>query len=196
MPKLGAEPIRRAALVQAAIAAVGEAGSLDVTVAQIARRAGMSSALAHHYFGSKDQIFLAAMRQILSDFGAEVRRGLAAAGSHRGRLGSIVAASFAPESFRPEVISAWMTFYAMAHSSPEARRLLIIYQRRLRSTLLHDLRPLIGARAPTVAEGVAALIDGMYLRAALAIDEPQGDHACDLVLAHLARELTFARGDA
>ncbi|MFB2532252.1 transcriptional regulator BetI [Paracoccus sp. p3-h83] len=196
MPKIGAEPIRRAALVKAAIAAVGEAGSLDVTVAQIARRAGMSSALAHHYFGSKDQIFLAAMRQILSDFGAEVRRGLALAGSRRARLGAVIAASFTPVNFQPEIIGAWMSFYAMAHSSPEARRLLVIYQNRLRSTLLHDLRPLIGTRAPAVAEGVAALIDGMYLRAALAHDAPDGDHARDLVLGHLARELTHSRGDA
>jgi TetR/AcrR family transcriptional repressor of bet genes len=52
MPKLGMEPIRRAALVSATISEIGRAGSLDVTVSQIARRAGMSSALAHHYFGS------------------------------------------------------------------------------------------------------------------------------------------------
>ena len=48
MPKLGMEPIRREALVKATIAEIGAAGSLDVTVSQIARRAGMSSALAHH----------------------------------------------------------------------------------------------------------------------------------------------------
>ena len=41
MPKLGMEPIRRAALVNATIAQIGETGSLDVTVAQIAKRAGM-----------------------------------------------------------------------------------------------------------------------------------------------------------
>ena len=35
MPKLGAEPIRRAALVKATIETVGEAGSLEVTVARI-----------------------------------------------------------------------------------------------------------------------------------------------------------------
>ncbi len=63
------EPIRRQALVQATIAEIGAAGSLDVTVAQIARRAGVSSALAHHYFGGKDQIFLAAMRHILTAYG-------------------------------------------------------------------------------------------------------------------------------
>ena len=72
MPKLGMEPIRRAALVKATIAEIGDAGSLDVTVSRIAKRAGMSSALAHHYFGGKDQIFEAAMRHILRDYGQAV----------------------------------------------------------------------------------------------------------------------------
>ena len=50
MPKLGMEPIRKAALVKATIVEIGRTGSLDVTVSQIAKRAGMSPALAHHYF--------------------------------------------------------------------------------------------------------------------------------------------------
>ena len=64
MPKVGMEPIRRAALIKATITEIGKAGSLDITVSQIAKQAGMSSALAHHYFGSKDEIFLAAMRHV------------------------------------------------------------------------------------------------------------------------------------
>ena len=42
MPKLGMEPIRKAALVKATITEIGRVGSLDVTVSQIAKRAGMS----------------------------------------------------------------------------------------------------------------------------------------------------------
>ena len=79
MPKLGMEPIRKAALVKATITEIGRVGSLDVTVSQIAKRAGMSSALAHHYFGSKDDMFLAAMRHVLTLYGAEVRGALAVA---------------------------------------------------------------------------------------------------------------------
>ena len=79
MPKVGMEAPRRAALVQATVAEVGAAGSLDVSVAQIARRAGMSSALAHHYFGSKQRIFSAAMRYILTAYGNSVRARLAVA---------------------------------------------------------------------------------------------------------------------
>jgi len=189
MPKLGAEPIRRAALVKATIEMVGDSGSLDVTVAQIARRAGMSSALAHHYFGSKEQIFLAAMRSILSIYAAEVRGALAAAEGHRGRLRAIVRASFGPGSFRREAVGAWLNFYVLAQTSLEARRLLAVYQGRLHSNLMHDLRPLIGARAAGVARGVGALVDGVYIRAALTPGNADRRSAAVLVLEYLEREM-------
>jgi len=165
MPKLGMEPIRRDALVNATIAEIGAAGSLDVTVSRIAKRAGMSSALAHHYFGGKEQIFLAAMRRILTDFGAEVRAELAIAVPDQ-RAAAIIRASFAQSCFAPEKISAWMTFYVMAQNNPQALRLWRIYQRRMRSNLSHALRPLV-ADAAADAAVLAALIDGLYLRSAL-----------------------------
>ncbi len=163
------EPIRREALVKATIAEIGAAGSLDVTVSQIARRAGMSSALAHHYFGGKDQIFLAAMRRILRDFGDEVRAGLGAAPPDK-RAAAIARACFAPSCFAPDVISAWMTFYVMAQTNDEAFRLWRVYQRRLRSNLTHALR--VHCRNPEqAARTMVALIDGLYIRAALSDPE-------------------------
>jgi TetR/AcrR family transcriptional repressor of bet genes len=160
------EPIRRSALVQATIAEIGAAHSLDVTVGQIARRAGMSTALAHHYFGGKDQIFLAAMRHILSEYGAEVRARLAEARCPRDRASAIIIASFDETCFAPATVNAWMTLYAAALSNDETRRLLQLYQKRLRSNLRHALRP-ISATPEADAETLAALIDGLYLRAAL-----------------------------
>ncbi len=166
MPKVGMEPIRRSALVQATIAEIGEAQTLDVTVGQIAKRAGMSTALAHHYFGGKDQIFLAAMRQILADYGAEVRAQLSSARSSRDRATAIIIASFDETCFAPATVNAWMTLYAAAPTNVETQRLLRLYQRRLRSNLVHALRPI--SKAPEAdAETLAALIDGLYLRAAL-----------------------------
>ncbi|WP_298843370.1 transcriptional regulator BetI [uncultured Roseobacter sp.] len=166
MPKIGMEPIRRSALVEATIAEIGARGSLDVTVGQIARRAGMSTALAHHYFGGKNQIFLAAMQQILRDFGAEVRRALKAAETPHARAVALIDASFAPSCFAPATISAWMTLYAQAQTNPQTLRLLRLYQARLQSNLIHALRPL--SDDPVAhAEMIGALIDGLYLRAAL-----------------------------
>ena len=189
MPKLGMEPIRRAALVSATISEIGRAGSLDVTVSQIAKRAGMSSALAHHYFGSKEQMFLAAMRHILRLYGAEVRGALAAADGPEGRLNAVVRASFGSGSFRREVAGAWLNFYVLAQTLPEARRLLAVYQGRLRSNLVHDLRFLVGPRAEPVAETIAALVDGVYVREVLRGGSPDGAAAARLVLDCLRNEI-------
>lgn len=167
MPKIGAEPTRKAALINATIDAVGRTGSLDVTVAQIAREAGMSSALAHHYFGSKDHIFLAAMRHILSRFGEAVRVALRAAPGPRDRVEAIVRESFAGGHFDQRTVSAWLNFYALALTDEQAARLLRVYHRRLRSNLIHALRPLAGDRAELLADQLGVLIDGAYLRAVL-----------------------------
>ena len=182
MPKLGMEPIRRKALVDATIVEIGRAGSLDVTVSQIAKRAGMSSGLAHHYFGGKDQIFQAAMRHILSVYGAQVRAALLVATGPRARLTAIIRASFEAGNFRTEVISAWMNFYVQAQTSEGAKRLLNVYQGRLRSNLMHELRPLVGDHAPDVADNIAALIDGLYIRHALRDSMPDGRLASARVL--------------
>ncbi len=166
MPKIGMEPIRRAALVEATIAELGDAGTLDITVSQIARRAGMSSALAHHYFGGKDDIFVAAMRQILKDLQQDVTACMNRATTPLGKLRGIVEGSFAPSSFDPTAINAWMLFYTMARTNGDAHRLLRVYQGRLRTHLRIALRP-ISDHPEADAETVAALIDGLYLRAAL-----------------------------
>ncbi len=187
MPKLGMEPIRRAALVKATITEIGRAGSLDVTVAQIARRAGMSSALAHHYFGGKEQIFLAAMRHILRIHGAEVRGALLMADGPRARLDAIVRAAFGTSNFRPEVVAAWLNFYVLSQTSPDAARLHAIYRRRLRSNLIFNLRSLTPEPA-AIAERIAGLIDGLYLHEGLK-KKSSGAAAAAHVRAALDKEL-------
>lgn len=185
MPKLGMEPIRRDALIKAAIIELGQVGSLDVTVSRIAKRAGMSSALAHHYFGSKEQMFLAAMRYVLAVYGAEIRGALVAADSPRDRIKALVRVSFTGSNFRRDVVAAWLNFYVMAQRNSEAERLLRLYQARLRSNLRHALRPLAGARAASLADGAAAMIDGVYLREALGTGEPNGARAVAQVMSWL-----------
>jgi TetR/AcrR family transcriptional repressor of bet genes len=189
MPKLGMEPIRRAALVKATIDEIGAVGNLDVTVSNIAKRAGMSSALAHHYFGGKDNIFLAAMRHTLAIYAAEVRVALQGADGHKSRLDAIICAGFTSTNFQPKVIAAWLNFYVLAQTSEDAHHLLRIYQRRLHSNLMHDLRPLIGGRAQGAALRIAGLIDGLYLRQGLARNGAGQSDAPDQVLALLQSEL-------
>jgi len=189
MPKLGMEPIRRAALIDATIAEIGAVGSLDVTVGQIARRAGVSSGLAHHYFGGKEDILLAAMRHVMREYSKEVRGGLACATTSMARVEAIVKGSFAISNFRADTIAAWLNFYVLALSSNRARRLHRIYAARLRSNLCHALRPLLGARSDEVAARAAALIDGLYLHQGLANRSPDGETATRNVMLFIEREI-------
>ena len=190
MPKVGMEPIRRKALIDATIREIGRAGSLEVTVSQIAKRAGVSSGLAHHYFGGKEQIFLAAMRHILTAFGDHVRTELAQAKTPFQRLEAIVSSSFHPSNFTPEVVAAWLSFYVQAQTSDAAQRLLRIYARRLHSNLVYNLRLLTSAdRAGRIAQGTASMIDGFYIRHALQDRTPGRLETMALVMEYLRLQL-------
>ena len=86
-------------------------------------------------------------------------------------------------------VGAWLNFYVLSQTVSEARRLLSVYQRRLRSNLLVCLRPLVGARAEMVAAGLGALIDGVYLREALKEGPPDSASAVATVMDFVAAEL-------
>src|SRR5918997_2171059 len=124
MPRIGMEPVRRKALIAAAIEAIHARGMANVTMGEIARRAGVSAALAHHYFGGKDQLLLATMRHLLSELSEEIQARLALAHTAEERVFAVIRGNFAAGQFRPAVISAWLAFYVQAQTESEGRPLL------------------------------------------------------------------------
>ncbi|WEJ10909.1 transcriptional regulator BetI [Sinorhizobium prairiense] len=168
MPKVGMEPVRRKALVDAALRVIGDQGTLAVTMSDIARTAGVSPALAHHYFGSKEQLLIATIRSLLRKLRDDAVSAMKAASTPRAKVSALISVSFRADQFAPETVAAWLAFYSEAQRSEEVRRLLVIYARRLRSNLLAGLRALCPADdAERIAEGAAAMIDGLYIRQSL-----------------------------
>ncbi|MBD0415949.1 choline-binding transcriptional repressor BetI [Oryzicola mucosus] len=197
MPKVGMQPLRRKALIDATILAIGERGSLDVTMSEIAGRAGVSSALAHHYFGAKDDLLEATMRYLLTELNADARLALRAAQTPLQRVSAVVAVNFSEKQFRSETIAAWLAFYVEAQKSQALRRLLRVYARRLHSNLMSGLAPLLPpAQAERAAETIAALIDGLYIRRALRDGLPDAATAAALVEAYLANLPLGTKGRA
>lgn len=168
MPKVGMEPVRRKALVDAALHVIGDQGTLSVTMSDIARQAGVSAALAHHYFGSKEQLLVETVRSLLKQLRDDTVKALMAAATPREKLSAIVRVSFQADQFAPETIAAWLAFYSEAQRSEATRRFLVIYARRLHSNLVANLKALcVADDAQHIAEGTAAMIDGLYIRRAL-----------------------------
>lgn len=182
MPKIGMEPLRRRALIDATISTIGERGTLNVTMAEIAGRAGVSSALAHHYFGPKEELLQATMRQLLADLGRDAVNALRKAVTPRQRVSAIIAVNFNAGQFREETVHAWLAFYVEAQNSLPLRRLLRVYARRLHSNLMSGLAPLTPRpEAERMAEAIAAMIDGLYIRRALRDGLPNPASATALV---------------
>ena len=193
MPRIGMEPLRRKALIDAAIVAIGERGSLDVTMSDIAGRAGVSPALAHHYFGAKDDLLQATMRHLLRALGRDAVAALGRSAGPRERVSAVVAINFSEAQFRPETIAAWLAFYVEAQRSAPMRRLLRVYARRLHSNLMSGLAPLLpSGEASRIAEGIAAMIDGLYIRSALRHGAPDAASAAALVEDYLETQLARA----
>mgnify|MGYP003382095452 CR=1 FL=1 len=198
MPKLGMVPIRRRQLVEAAIAVIHEDGFTRATVARIAKYAGISSGMVHHYFKDKDDLLFETMRHLLSELRADAVARLVAAQSPRGRIIAIIDACFGDKQFDGQIFSAWLALYGNARMSPRLQHILSIYHRRLRSSLLHDLRRMTEYnQALRIAEGIGAMMDGLWLRYALTgkPDDPEIPRALtrDYFAASLEQSFNAAR---
>ncbi|EFO28531.1 transcriptional repressor BetI [Roseibium sp. TrichSKD4] len=182
MPKIGMEAERRRSLISATVDAIHECGYCDITMAQIARRAGVSGGLVHHYFGSKDQLLAATMRHLLKDLGDGIRERLSAAETPRERISAIIKGNFGGGQFQPAVIAAWLAFYVQSRTTQSNARLLQIYSARLTSNLTYNLRHFLKQNdASRVAEGIASMIDGVWIRQALRGKKVNRDDAVAMV---------------
>ncbi len=181
MPKIGMEDFRKKTLISATLHTIQAKGTIDIRVSDVAKRAGVSSGLAHHYFGSKDRMILAALRHLLTEFRILVLEKLANANTPRERLSAVISASLNQDQFSQENVSAWLIFYAHAQESVEARKLLRVYVKRLQSNLRYNLRPMVGEKSADIAEIVGSLIDGIYIRQALKIGKANAEFARKLI---------------
>ncbi|XQA76443.1 transcriptional regulator BetI [Xanthomonas sacchari] len=169
MPKKGVEPIRREQLIRATFQTIDEIGMADATVATIARKAGLSSGIVAHYFGDKDGLLNAAMRQILRDLRTAVSRCRGASeDTPRAQLRAIVDGNFDDSQVNGAAMRVWLTFWAASMHQPELARLQRANDQRLFSNLCHQFnRALPRAQARQSARGLAAMIDGLWLRGSL-----------------------------
>ncbi len=121
-----------------------------------------------HYFGDKDGLLEAAFRTLARTLAARVRERLALARTPRGRVQAVIDTNLAPEEFDQRSATAWLAFWGQVPHVKGLKRVQSAYQRRMLSNLRNDLRRMIpGEDARSLAAMIAAMIDGVWLRAAL-----------------------------
>jgi betaine-aldehyde dehydrogenase len=162
------EEQRRNQLIEVTIDSLAEVGYVGTTLAQIARRAGVSPGLVAHYFGEKDALFEATFRTLARRIARRTLMRLRLAGTARGRVQAVIDVNLGPEEFDQRTGSAWLAFWGQVPHVAALERVQRTYQGRMLSNLRYDLAQLLPAEeARALASMIAAMIDGVWLRAAL-----------------------------
>ncbi len=168
---LSAEPLeetRRCQLIEVTIDSLAELGYVGTTLAQIAGRAGVSPGLVAHYFGDKDGLLDAAFRSLARRVGDHVRARLRQVSTPRARIQAVIDANLAPEEFEQRTGTAWLAFWGQVLQVKSLKRVQSAYQRRTLTNLRSSLKKLMPLEeAKDLAAMIAAMIDGVWLRAAL-----------------------------
>jgi len=197
VPKVGMEPIRRQQLINATMNAIDEVGLADATIVRIARHAGVSAGIISHYFGGKEGLLEATMRQILTDLGNAVgsRRRTLDDDSPRALIGAVIEGNFDRTQVTGPAAKTWLAFWTSSMHKPALARLQNVNDRRLYANLCyHFSRVMPRAEARNAARGLAAMIDGLWLRGALTPDGLDADGARRLAFAYLDQLLAHHCG--
>ncbi|MDM8348861.1 transcriptional regulator BetI [Pseudomonas sp. sp1636] len=192
MPKVGMQPIRRAQLIAATLEAVDQVGMSDASIAYIARLAGVSNGIISHYFKDKNGLLDATMRHLMLALSNAVRSRRAALedDSPRAHLRAMIAGNFDDSQVNGPAIKTWLAFWASSMHQPALRRLQRVNDHRLDSNLCCQFRRLLPvAQARAASRGLAALIDGLWLRGALSGGNFDTQQALQIAYDYLDQQL-------
>jgi len=137
-------------ITEAACALIQDAGIADLTVADVGRRAGVSSALVHYHFNTKQEL-LAAAAERLAARRTEARTAALSSASGLAALDALWAAlSAGPGS---EAERAWNDLALLARRDTTVRRTLAAQRRVERTTFAQSLPSLFRdlGTAPTAS---------------------------------------------
>lgn len=170
MPKIGMQSIRKQQLIQATLEVINEVGMQEASIALIARKAGVSTGIISHYFRDKNGLLEATMRHIQYQLGFAVamRLRMLSHAEPKQRIQAIVEGNFDPTQISEAAMKTWLAFWASSMHQTNLNRLQQVNDRRLYSNLSYEFaRVLDKPSARMAAKGLAALIDGIWLRSAL-----------------------------
>jgi transcriptional repressor BetI len=188
------EEIRRRQLIDATIASIHEVGFAESSLSRISGKAGVSTGIVHHYFGNKADLLEATLRQLGESLRDSVVQRLETARSPIERLLAVIDGNIGPDQFTPEGVSAWLAFWAQVPKNERLARVQHIIISRLHDNLVHALKLMGRADADDIASVTSALIDGLWLRAALSKEGPDPRNARRLVFDYLNAKLDLKLG--
>ncbi|MGB3356450.1 MAG: TetR/AcrR family transcriptional regulator [Mycobacterium sp.] len=187
---------RRIGMLRAAAELICERGFGDTRIADVAKRAGVSSALVIYYFGTRDRLLVDALRYSEESFYEAAEKMLAEVTSLRERLSLLIRWTCVPER-DGDIAGAWglwFDLWAQAFRHDEIKAGRVELDARWRTMIVDAVRSdeldtTVDARM--FALEFAALLDGLSIQVALEDPEVDSDVAYDIAMRFAERELNL-----
>ena len=189
---------RRIEMLRAAAELICERGFGDTRIADVATRAGVSSALVIYYFGTRDRLLVDALRYSEESFYEAAEKMLAEVPSLRERLSLLIRWwTCVPEADDeiPGAWGLWFDLWAQAFRHTEIRAGRVELDARWRKMIVDavksaELETKVNARM--FALEFSALLDGLSIQVALEDPGVDSDLAYDIAMRFAERELNLA----
>jgi TetR/AcrR family transcriptional repressor of bet genes len=138
-----------------------------MTLEHIARHAGTSKGIVHHYFRSKRELLEYTIRHELSLYGKDALERIKRARTPSERLWGIIDANFAAAIFKPENCRPDITIWDERSQFKRLQKIYNIMNKRTRSNISFALRALVTKEElETIANTISNLIEGCWMLAA------------------------------
>ena len=187
---------RRIDMLRAAAELICERGFGDTRIADVAKRAGVSSALVIYYFGTRDRLLVDALRYSEESGYEAMEQKLAEISSLRDRLSLLIKWTCVPEADDeiPGAWGLWFDLWAQAFRHDEVKAGRVELDARWRAMIVDAVRtadPDTDVDIRMFALEFSALLDGLSIQVAL--DDPEVDSAVayDVAMRFAERELNL-----
>jgi AcrR family transcriptional regulator len=185
---------RRIQMLRAAAELICERGFSETRISDVAKRAGVSSALVIYYFGTRDRLLVDALRYSEESFYEAAEQMLAEVPSLRDRLSLLIQWTCVPEAENeiPGAWGLWFDLWAQAFRHDEVKAGRVELDARWRRMIVDavesaELESDVDARM--FALEFSALLDGLSIQVALEDPEVDSKVAYDIAIRFAEREL-------
>jgi AcrR family transcriptional regulator len=186
---------RRIEMLRAAAELICERGFGDTRIADVAKRAGVSSALVIYYFGTRDRLLVDALRYSEESFYEAAEQMLAEVPSLRERLSLLIQWTCVPEGAGeiPGAWGLWFDVWAQAFRHDEIKAGRAELDARWRKMIIDalDSSDLSAKDKRMFALEFSALLDGLSIQVALEDPDVDSDLAYDIAMHFAERELNL-----
>lgn len=185
---------RRIEMLRAAAELICERGFGETRIADVAKRAGVSSALVIYYFGTRDRLLVDALRYSEESSYEATKKQLAEIPSVHERLSLLVKWTCVREADDeiPGAWGLWFDLWAQAFRHDEVKAGRAELDARWRSMIIDAVKSdEVGSDvdARTFALEFSALLDGLSIQVALEDPEVDSAVAYDIAMRFAEREL-------